>query len=154
MHIRLRPRFREEGRRWALRRILRLRRTQPLRFWPQDTSPESRSFLWGRKQMRSLLSRSQCSRQVRNCIRLCCVGGGVKTFPLTSGAGRALLKKLHLGKESNSPLAAMVAVQIKVDPVEPRILQSGLFLPAAPEPEKLHPLLARLRALAGENRVG
>ncbi|MEO5953075.1 MAG: hypothetical protein ABIQ44_11475 [Chloroflexia bacterium] len=67
---------------------------------------------------------------------------------------RALLKQIQLSLEANPPPAAMVAVQITLDPVEPRILQSGLFLPAAPEPEKLHTLLSRLRALTGEDRVG
>jgi protein ImuB len=78
----------------------------------------------------------------------------VLDLPFPMREARALLKQIQLSLEASPPPAAMVAVQITLSPVEPRILQSGLFLPAAPEPEKLQTLLARLRALAGENRVG
>ena len=66
----------------------------------------------------------------------------------------ALLKQIQLALEAHPPRAASVAVSITLHPAPPRIAQSGLFMPAAPEPEKLQTLLARLRALAGENRVG
>src|SRR5262249_44200827 len=40
------------------------------------------------------------------------------------------------------------------EPVKPRAAQHGLFLPIAPEPEKLEVTLARLKALVGEQNVG
>ncbi|MEO7144912.1 MAG: hypothetical protein ABI165_15550 [Bryobacteraceae bacterium] len=73
-------------------------------------------------------------------------------FPMRDA--RALLKQVQLSLEASPPPAAMTGIEIRLDPVEPRILQSGLFLPAAPEPEKLHLLLSRLKVLAGEDRVG
>lgn len=66
----------------------------------------------------------------------------------------ALLKQVQFSLDANPPVAPVVAVQISLDPAEPRFVQAGLFHPAAPEPEKLHTLLARLRALAGADRVG
>jgi protein ImuB len=41
-----------------------------------------------------------------------------------------------------------------VEPVDPRVIQHGLFLPLAPEPEKLELTLARIANLVGENKVG
>jgi len=73
-------------------------------------------------------------------------------FPMRDAL--ALLKQIQLSLEANPPSEAMIAVEITLTPVTPRILQSGLFLPAAPEPEKLHTLLSRLKALAGESHVG
>ena len=35
------------------------------------------------------------------------------------------------------PAEAIVAVSINCEPVKPRVLQTGLFIPLAPEPEKL-----------------
>jgi protein ImuB len=66
----------------------------------------------------------------------------------------ALLKQIQLALEAHPPRAASVAVRVTLHPAPPRIAQSGLFMPAAPEPEKLQTLLARLRALAGEDHVG
>ena len=66
----------------------------------------------------------------------------------------ALLKQVQLSLEAKPPAAAIMAVRVTLDPVDPRFTQSGLFHPAAPEPEKLHTLLSRLRALAGADRVG
>lgn len=78
----------------------------------------------------------------------------VVALPVPLREARALLKQVQLALEADPPHAPILAVQITLDPVEPRVLQNGLFLPAAPEPEKLQTLLARLRALAGEERVG
>jgi protein ImuB len=66
----------------------------------------------------------------------------------------ALLKQIQLALEAHPPRAASVAVGVTLHPAPPRVAQSGLFMPAAPEPEKLQTLLARLRALAGEDHVG
>ena len=66
----------------------------------------------------------------------------------------ALLKQIQLALEAHPPRAASVAVGVTLHPAPPRVAQSGLFMPAAPESEKLQTLLARLRALAGEDHVG
>jgi protein ImuB len=66
----------------------------------------------------------------------------------------ALLKQVQLSLEAKPPQAPIAVVRITLDPVDPRVTQSGLFQPATPEPEKLQTLLSRLRALAGADRVG
>ena len=61
---------------------------------------------------------------------------------------------MQLSLEARPPVAATVAVQVELDAAEPRVVQGGLFLPAVPDPEKLHTLLERLRVLTGPDRVG
>jgi protein ImuB len=78
----------------------------------------------------------------------------VLDLPMSMRDPLALLKQVQLALEAKPPTAPIVAVQVTLDPVDPRSIQSGLFHPAAPEPEKLQTLLSRLRALAGANRVG
>ena len=48
----------------------------------------------------------------------------------------------------------MLGVSINCEPVKPRLLQSGLFIPLAPEPEKLELTLARLAKLVGAENIG
>jgi protein ImuB len=75
-------------------------------------------------------------------------------LPLAMRDPLALLKQVQLSLEAKPPDAPITAVQVTLDPVDPRFTQGGLFHPAAPEPEKLQTLLSRLRALAGADRVG
>lgn len=115
-------------------------------------------------QLHELTSRLQHAGQAANriTVRLSLDSGAldpgefrrVLNLPFPMRDALALLKQIQLALEADPPPAAMIAIEIKLDPVEPRFLQNGLFLSAAPEPEKLHSLLARLRALAGEDRVG
>jgi hypothetical protein len=55
---------------------------------------------------------------------------------------------------SPTPGAGIYIVQTAALPADPRIVQSGLFRPATPEPDKLQTLLARLGGLAGADKVG
>jgi protein ImuB len=52
------------------------------------------------------------------------------------------------------PQAAVTSVSITCEPVKPRVLQSGLFVPLAPAPDKLELTLARLAKLVGEENIG
>lgn len=67
---------------------------------------------------------------------------------------RIFLRLLLLDAEMHPPQAAVMAITINCKPVKPRVLQSGLFIPLAPEPEKLELTLARLVKLVGANNVG
>lgn len=78
----------------------------------------------------------------------------VLALPVSLRDARALLKQVQLALEADPPNAPILTVQVTLDPAEPRVLQNGLFLPAAPEPEKLQTLLVRLRALVGEDCAG
>jgi protein ImuB len=67
---------------------------------------------------------------------------------------RRLLKLVQLDLEAHRPEAAVVALEMRVEPASPHIVQHGLFLPQGPEPDQLEVLLARLKKLLGEDRVG
>ena len=67
---------------------------------------------------------------------------------------KVFLKLLLLDMEMHPPPAAIVGVAINCDPVKPRVLQTGLFVPLAPEPEKLELMLARLAKLVGAENIG
>jgi protein ImuB len=65
-----------------------------------------------------------------------------------------LLKLLQLDLETHPPNAAILAIELHGHSATPYRAQHGLFLPQAPEPGQLEVLLARLRKLLGEQRVG
>lgn len=78
----------------------------------------------------------------------------VLEFPVPLRDPKVLLKQLQFDLEAHSPQAAIVGVQVHLNPVEPRVLQHGLFVPQAPAPEKMQLTLARLTALLGERNIG
>jgi protein ImuB len=67
---------------------------------------------------------------------------------------KVFLKLLLLDTEMHPPPAAIVGISINCEPVKPRVLQTGLFIPLAPEPEKLELMLARLAKLVGAENIG
>ena len=67
---------------------------------------------------------------------------------------KVFLKLLLLDAEMHPPQAAVTSVSIACEPVKPRVLQSGLFVPLAPAPDKLELTLARLAKLVGEENIG
>jgi len=67
---------------------------------------------------------------------------------------KVFLKLLLLDTEMHPPPAAVVGVSIDCEPVKPRVMQTGLFIPLAPEPEKLELMLARLAKLVGAENIG
>lgn len=73
-------------------------------------------------------------------------------FPMRDS--RTFLKLLQLDLDSHPPQAPVTAVSLSAQPVNPRVIQNGLFLPLAPEPQKLELTLARIANLVGENNVG
>jgi len=75
-------------------------------------------------------------------------------LPLPLGSARTLLRIVRLEIEKRPPDNCVRAISVAARPAEPRRLQRGLFLPGAPEPERLELTLAKIRALVGEDRVG
>ena len=67
---------------------------------------------------------------------------------------KVFLKLLLLDTEMHPPAAAVTSVALACEPVKPRVLQNGLFVPLAPAPDKLELTLARLAKLVGEQNVG
>jgi protein ImuB len=65
-----------------------------------------------------------------------------------------LLKLIQLDLEMHPPQAAIIGLHMQAQPARPQTGQQGLFLPQTPEAGQLEILLARLRKLLGEDRVG
>lgn len=65
-----------------------------------------------------------------------------------------LLKLLNLELRAHPPGSGIVSVTLDAEPTQPQTAQRGLFQAQFPEPDKLDILLARLRAIAGDEYVG
>ena len=76
------------------------------------------------------------------------------SLPVPMQNPKTLLRLLLFDIEAHPPTAPIVAVIISAEPVKPRASQTGLFVPLAPEPEKLEITLARLAKLVGQDNVG
>jgi len=76
------------------------------------------------------------------------------TLPVPMRTSRTFLRLCLLDLEAHPPPARIIAISIVAEPTKPRVLQNGLFIPQAPEPEKLELTLARLAKLVGEENVG
>ncbi len=75
-------------------------------------------------------------------------------LPVPMRSVRVFLKLLELDLEKHPPAAPIVRVTLAAEPAKPRVTQNGLFIPLAPEPEKLELTLARIAAVVGEGNVG
>ncbi len=67
---------------------------------------------------------------------------------------KVFLKLLQLDLQAHPPGAPIVKIHLSAELARPRALQSGLFQPAFPEPEKLELTLARIAGIVGEGRMG
>jgi len=65
-----------------------------------------------------------------------------------------LLKLIQLDLETHPPAAAVIALRLTAYPARAQTAQQGLFAAQAPEAGRMEILLARLRKLVGEGRVG
>jgi len=75
-------------------------------------------------------------------------------LPFPTCNARLLLKLWLLDLEARPPSAPILKVAIAAEPVRPRVAQGDLFLPRAPDPQKLELTLARLKGVVGEDRAG
>jgi protein ImuB len=65
-----------------------------------------------------------------------------------------LLKLIQLDLEMHPPQAAVIGLYMLAQPARPQTGQQELFVPQTPESGQLEILLARLRKLLGEDRLG
>ncbi len=65
-----------------------------------------------------------------------------------------LLKLLQLEIAAHPPHAGVLSLTLSAQPGQSSKVQLGLFAPQTPEPSRLDVTLARLKAIAGEDRVG
>jgi len=76
------------------------------------------------------------------------------SLPLPMLDAKIFLKLLQLDLNAHPPGAPIIKIYLSAEPARPRSAQGGLFLPPAPEPEKLELTLARIAGIVGEQRVG
>jgi protein ImuB len=75
-------------------------------------------------------------------------------LPVPSQNPTLLLKLLRLRLQSKPPGAPVQKIHMVAEPGRSRATQSGLFVPASPDPQKLELTIARIAAVVGENNVG
>ncbi len=75
-------------------------------------------------------------------------------LPVPMRESKSLLKLLQMDLEVHPPTAPTTAISLVLKPVHPRTVQTGIFLPVTPAPDKLELTLARIRGIVGENNVG
>lgn len=78
----------------------------------------------------------------------------VLRLPVPTCDSRLLLKLWLLDLEARPPRAPVCKISMAAEPTRPRLAQGDLFLPRAPDPQKLELTLARLRGVVGEGNAG
>ena len=78
----------------------------------------------------------------------------VLTLPVAMRDSKVLLKLVRLSLQADPPKAPIQKMVMAADTAPPRVMQSGLFVPKGPDPEKLELTIARLAKLVGESNVG
>jgi protein ImuB len=71
-------------------------------------------------------------------------------LPVPMQDARIFLKLLQLDLQANPPQAPVKKIWLSAEPVRPRVAQSGLFMPEAPEAERLELTIARIRGFVGQ----
>jgi protein ImuB len=92
-------------------------------------------------------TRAFAGRSARKFTRSICL-------PIPMLDAKVFLKLLQLDLQAHPPGAPIVKIDLSAKPAPPRALQSGLFQPVFPEPEKLELTLARIAGIVGGGRVG
>jgi protein ImuB len=75
-------------------------------------------------------------------------------FPVPLDDSRSILKLLQLHLERHGPQAPVIEFVLQMEPVDPRRMQGGLFLPSTPAPDKLQITMARIAGMVGEENTG
>jgi protein ImuB len=103
-----------------------------------------------------LASRALAANEIRLCLSLedRTQHEAALKLPLPMRDPQAFLKLLQLELDARPPQSPVVKIRMALEPVKPRTRQEGLFLPVAPEPERLEITLARLMNLLGAENVG
>jgi protein ImuB len=101
-------------------------------------------------------SHGYAANEIRAVLTLESGGDYERTIrlPFASRDAQAFLKLLQLDLSAHPPAAPIVAVSVAAEPVAPRRVQAGLFVPVAPDAEKLELTLARLASVVGPENVG
>jgi protein ImuB len=76
------------------------------------------------------------------------------SLPRPTQDAKLLLKLLRLRLQDKPPNAPVQKLWMRADADRPLAVQGGLFIPVAPDPDKLELTLARIASVVGENNVG
>lgn len=103
-----------------------------------------------------LTSQSMATTELRLTLDLANRESHLRTLklPFPTRDAKMMVKLMQLDLEAYPPGAPVLAVTLAVEPVEPRIVQHGLYVPPAPEPEKLELTLTKIRSMVGETNAG
>jgi protein ImuB len=145
---------------------------RPLKIFQPETTYEERieldhpvSLLEPLLFLIARLLNDQCSRMLSNAmaanevtIRLELEDRTEHTrtlhLPVPMRESKSLLKLMQMDLEAHPPSAPTIALALSLKPVHPRTVQTGIFLPVTPAPDKLELTLARIRGIVGESNVG
>ena len=145
---------------------------RPLKIFQPETTYEERieldhpvSLLEPLLFLIARLLNDQCSRMLSNAmaanevtIRLELEDRTEHTrtlhLPVPMRESKSLLKLMQMDLEAHPPSAPTTALALSLKPVHPRTVQTGIFLPVTPAPDKLELTLARIRGIVGESNVG
>jgi protein ImuB len=107
-------------------------------------------------QCARLLSNAMAANEVSICLELEDHPAHTRTLhlPVPMRESKSLLKLLQMDLEAHPPQAPSIALSLSLKPVHPRTVQTGIFLPVTPAPDKLELTLARIRSIVGESNVG
>jgi protein ImuB len=75
-------------------------------------------------------------------------------LPFATRETGTFLRLFQYDLAAHPPEAAIERISMTAEPVHPRVVQHGLFIPMAPQPEKLELTLARVSAIVGDENVG
>jgi protein ImuB len=75
-------------------------------------------------------------------------------LPVPGRDAKILLKLLRLRLQADAPKAPIQKISMAAEAARPRAVQSGLFMPSFPDPEKLEVTIARIANVVGEGNVG
>jgi protein ImuB len=107
-------------------------------------------------QCARLLSNAMAANEVTIRLELEDRAEHIRTLrlPVPMRESKSLLKLLQMDLEAHPPTAPTIAISLALKPVHPRTVQTGIFLPVTPAPDKLELTLARIRGIVGEANVG
>jgi protein ImuB len=155
-----------------LQRLARNAIHRPLKIFQPETTYEDRIeldhpvsllepllFLIARllnDQCAKLLSNAMAANEVTIRLELEDRAEHTRTLrlPVPMRESKSLLKLLQMDLEAHPPSSPTIALTLALKPVHPRTVQTGIFLPVTPAPDKLELTLARIRGIVGENNVG
>ena len=94
------------------------------------------------------------SRELLRVKPVACTFSCILELPVPTRDSKLLLKLLRLRLQSSPPDAPIQKIHMAAQSSLARVTQGSLFVPTAPDPDKLELTIARIASVAGEGNVG